>query len=106
MHVRHEQPDAREQQDHAGPAHRQHREAEQRRDQRDEPERAGEDDAGMKDLVADPGQAREEQQRQDVRVDQRVQQSGEEAGVHVVDLGAGEMQHVAPGLRLHPVRLL
>ena len=59
----------------------------------------------MEDLEADPGNAGKEEQRDDVRVDQRVQQAREEAGLDVVDLRAGEMQRVALRLRLVAVQL-
>jgi hypothetical protein len=45
----------------------------------------------MEDLVADPREPGEEEQGEDVRVDQRVEQAGEEARVDVVDLCAGEV---------------
>src|SRR4051812_4453152 len=87
-HVRvdHEQPDAEQQQREPGPADRQHREAEEREQQRDRAQRAGQDDARKEDLEADPGDPGEEQQRDQVRVDQRVQQLREEPWADVIDL--------------------
>jgi hypothetical protein len=60
----------------------------------------------MKDLEADSGEAREEEQGKDIRIDQRVEDPREEAEVHIVDLGAGEAKCVATRFRLHAVRLL
>ena len=51
------------------------------RQERDRAERAGEDDARVEDLEADPRDPGEEEQRDQVRVDQRVQQAREEARV-------------------------
>ena len=67
-----EQADAEQHQREPGPRDRQHREAEEReRASADGAERAREDDPGVEDLEADPGDAGEEEQRDDVRVDQR-----------------------------------
>ena len=77
--VDHQQPDTEEQQGEAGPADRQHREAEQREQQRDRAERTGQHHARVEDLEADPRDPGEEEQRDQVRVDQRVQQAREEA---------------------------
>ncbi len=60
----------------------------------------------MKDLEADPGEAGKEEQREDVRIDQCVEQSREETEVHVMNLRARHVERVAAGLRLHAVRLL
>ena len=60
----------------------------------------------MEDLVADPGQTCEEQQRDDVRVDQRVQQPREEPGMHLFDVRAGEVEDVALRDRLVAVEIL
>src|SRR5205085_10647753 len=69
------------------------REAEQRSDESDGAERSRKYDAWMEDLVADPGESSEKEQRDDVRIDQRIEQTREEARMHLVDLGAGEVQH-------------
>ena len=69
------------------------------------PSAPGSTTPGMEDLEADPGEAGEEEQREDVRVDQRVEQAREETQVHVVDLGAGGVERVAARLRLHAVEL-
>ena len=103
VNVDDEQRNAQEHQQQSAPADGQDREAEQGGDERDSPERAGQDDARMEDLEADPGEAREEEQREDVRIDQRVEQAREEAEVHIVNLCAGEVEGVALGLGLHAV---
>ncbi len=50
----------------------------------------------MEDLEADPDDAGEEEQADDVRVDERVQQACEEARLGRIDVGAREVQHVGP----------
>ena len=62
----------------------------------------------MEDLEPDACDPREEEQADDVRVDQRVQESREEAGLDVVDLRAREVQDVGAldVLRLVAVELL
>src|SRR6266545_3638548 len=60
----------------------------------------------MEDLVADSRDAGEEEERDDVRIDERVEQAREEAGPDVVDLRAVEVQHVSLRLRLEAVQLL
>src|SRR5439155_6799750 len=94
----------RAEQDHreTGPADRENREAEEGRQERYAAERPGQDDARVEDLVADPAEACEEEQRQDVRVDQRVQEAREEAGMHLGDERAGGVEDEAPA---RPLRL-
>ena len=48
----------------------------------------------MEDLEADPDDAGEEEQADDVRVDKRIQDAREDAGLGVVDLRAREVQHI------------
>src|SRR5882724_6799549 len=95
-HVRvdHKERDPEQDQQEPDPGDRQHGEAEERRQKRDSAERAGEDDARMEDLEADADDPGEEQQPEDVRVDERVQDAREEPRFRVVDVRAGEVQHV------------
>ena len=58
VRVDHEQGDAEQDQREPGPGDRQHREAEERGEQRHRAERARQHDAGMEDLEADAGDAR------------------------------------------------
>ena len=96
----HDEQRGSEQDEHdAGPARRQHREAEQGRDEADAAECAGEHDAGMEDLERDPGDARKEEQRQQVGIDQRVQQAREEAHVLRHDRVADGVQRQVPWCR-------
>ena len=90
--VDHEQRDAEQDEAEPGPRDREHREAEERGQKRDPTESSGQHDAGMEDLEAEPGDAGEEQEAQEVRVDQRVQEAGQEAGLRVVDVSALEVQ--------------
>src|SRR3954464_9959902 len=89
VRVDHEQCDPEQDEDEARPADRQNGEPEERGDEGHRAERAGEHDARVEDLEADPGDAREEEQGDDVRVDQRGEQPREEPGAHVVDLRVG-----------------
>src|SRR5581483_6710255 len=66
---------AEQHEDQAAPRERQHREAEQRGDHADRAERTGDDDARVEQLEAEPDDACEEEQRHDVRVDQRRQEA-------------------------------
>src|SRR5690242_26401 len=63
-----EKRDAEQNHEQAGPRERQDGEAEERRQEADGSERSGQHDARMEDLVADAGEAGEEEQRDDVRV--------------------------------------
>ncbi len=57
----------------------------------------------MENLEADPREAREEEEREDVGIDQRVQQAREEAEVNIVNLCAGEVEDVTLGFGLYAV---
>ena len=70
-----EQRGAEQHEDQARPGERQDREAEQRADHADRAERARDHDARVEQLEAEPGEAGEEEQRDDVRVDQRRQEA-------------------------------
>src|SRR5436305_1240615 len=56
--------------------------------------RARQDDTGMQHLEDESDDPREEQDRDEVRVDERVEQPRDEPGLHRVDARAGEMQRV------------
>ena len=73
-HVRvdHEERGAEDEQPEPGPADRQDREAEEADHERDRAERAGKTTPGWKISNADPRDPGEEEQRDQVRVDQRV----------------------------------
>src|SRR4051812_7527134 len=84
--VDHEQRHAEQDQHEPRPRDRQHREAEEGREERDGAERAGEHDPRMEDLEPDACDPCQEEQADDVRVDERVEESREEARLDVVDL--------------------
>ena len=80
VRVDHEQRDAEQEQREAGPADRQHREAEERRAAATTaPSAPGRTTPGWKISKPIPAMPGEEEQRDQVRVDQRVQQAREEA---------------------------
>src|SRR6266511_2978353 len=59
----------------------------------------------MEDLVPDAGEPGEEQEREDVRIDQRVEQPREEARMNLLDPRASEPEDVTTRFRLHTVGL-
>src|SRR5215218_3515079 len=82
----HEQADAEHDEREPRPRQRQDRESEQRREERDGAKSAGEDDAGVEDLVPDACDAGQEEEADEVRVDQRGQEACHEPGLDVGDL--------------------
>ena len=99
--------DRREQhQQDPGRAHRQHREAEEAEHEADRAHRAREDQPGVPHLDDEPERAEREQERDDVRVDQRVEDPLPERHLDVVDLRAGEVEHEALRRRLVALELV
>src|SRR5581483_1817220 len=76
----------------AAPARIQHGEAVEGHDERHRPERAGQDDAGVQDFEDEPDDPGEEQDRYEVRVDDRVEEARHEPRLDRVDVRAGEME--------------
>ncbi len=85
VQIDHEERGSEEDERQATPGERQDREPEERGDHADRAERAGDHDPGVEELEAQPGKAGEEEQRDDVRVDQRREEPRQEAFVHVDD---------------------
>ena len=85
---------------------RQHLEAVEADDQRDRSDRAREDEAGVPELDDDPDQSDREHQRDDVRVDQEIEQALPGRKPDAVDLRLRRGRDRQPlGLGLHPVDL-
>ena len=75
---------------------RQHLEAVEADEQRDRPDRAGQHEAGVPQLDEDADDAEREHQRDDVRVDQRVERALPERHLDRVDGRSGRVQRQAP----------
>src|SRR5205807_5338799 len=87
----------------AHPADRQDRKAEQRDGQRDGADRPRQHDAGVQHLEDEPGDPYQEEDRDEVRVDQGVQEGREQARRDGRDLRAGQVERERPLRILRPV---
>src|SRR5438552_1617895 len=92
MEVDDQQRDSEQHEREPSPARRQHREPVQGQHETDGAERAGQHDSGVEHLEDEPDYPEQEQQADQVRVDDRVEETREEARLDRVDLRSREMQ--------------
>ena len=98
-----QQDDAEQHEREPSPARSEHREAVQGQHEAHGAERAGQHDAGMEHLEDEPDDPEQEEQADQVRVDDRVEEAREEAGLDRVDLGVRQVQREGPLLVLRVV---